>query len=487
MTRQGHAPADAERQRGEKPETAACPGAADTDACARTCPGDVAGMGTPVCDFVNRYVQSGAVRLHMPGHKGQGGMARDITEIPGADVLYAAGGILRESEDNASRLFGCPTFYSCEGSSLCIRAMLALAAFRARRKGVPLRLLAGRNAHRVFASGAALAGFDVDWLTPPSPDVLSCPVSPDGLAGRLQRERYAAVYLTSPDYLGQMADLPALAAVCRSAGVPLLVDNAHGAYLRFLPHSLHPIDLGADLCCDSAHKTLPVLTGGAYLHIAPAAAADFLSEAERALGLFASTSPSYLLLQSLDNVNPYLQSAFPAALRVCVERVSALRQAAQEAGIPTLGDEPAKLTLAPKAYGYTGEELATVFAGAGVVCEFADPDYLVLMFSPANDEGDYARVRDVLRALPRKAVIRTLPPPLPLAKQTLPLREAMLAPSVLLDAADCVGRVLADPCVSCPPAVPILLSGETVTPEAVALFRYYGIQKLRVVDLKGEV
>ena len=76
------------------------------------------------------------------------------------------------------------------------------------------------------------------------------------------------MYLTCPDYLGELPDVAALAAVCRRAGVLLAVDNAHGAYLKFLSPSRHPMDLGADLCCDSAHKTLPVVTGGAYLHIA---------------------------------------------------------------------------------------------------------------------------------------------------------------------------------------------------------------------------
>ena len=92
----------------------------------------------------------------------------------------------------------------------------------------------------------------------------------------------------------------------------MLVDNAHGAYLHFLPEPMHPMQLGADICCDSAHKTLPVLTGSAYLHIAHGTPDMFAQRAESAMALFASTSPSYLILQSLDAMNPLLATSFPA-------------------------------------------------------------------------------------------------------------------------------------------------------------------------------
>ncbi|MBQ6722724.1 MAG: amino acid decarboxylase, partial [Clostridia bacterium] len=83
------------------------------------------------------------------------------------------------------------------------------------------------------------------------------------LEDKLKGQPYMAVWLTSPDYLGRRADLRAAAEVCRRYGVPLLVDNAHGAYLRFLEPDAHPLTLGADACCDSAHKTLSCLTGAA--------------------------------------------------------------------------------------------------------------------------------------------------------------------------------------------------------------------------------
>ena len=232
-------------------------------------------MTTPIVDFVRSYAQSGTARLHMPGHKGQsllGFEPLDITEIRGADELYAPEGIIAESEANATRLFGTAhSYYSTEGSSQCIRAMLFLALQGAPQSGKRPVLLAARNAHKALLYAAALLDFDIRWLWPSAQAegaLCSCPVTAEALTGALhalaqQGISPFGVYVTSPDYLGGVQDIPALAAVCRAQGVPLLVDNAHGAYLRFLPQNCHPIAQGAAMCCDSAHKTLPVVTGGA--------------------------------------------------------------------------------------------------------------------------------------------------------------------------------------------------------------------------------
>ena len=443
-------------------------------------------METPIADFVRRYAESGAIRLHMPGHKGRarlGPEALDITEIPGADALYHGEGIIAQSEKNAQKLFGsAKTLYSAEGSSLCIRAMLQLALLYAKGRGMAPKIAAARNAHRVFLSAAALLGLDICWLYgDEDAGLLSCPISPDDLEAVLEKEKPAAVYLTSPDYLGFSAELPPLAAVCRRHGALLLVDNAHGAYLKFLSPSRHPLDLGADLCCDSAHKTLPVLTGGAYLHLAKSCPAALLPMAESAMQLFSSTSPSYLILQSLDLANRALAGDYPARLRETAARLDALKACLHAAGWTLCGDEPLKLTLRPKPRGDTGEALADALKAAGVVCEFADPDYCVLMLSPDNEEEDFSRLEAALDALPPRAPIFDLPPALPRPLARLSPREALFSPFETLPAEACLGRTLASPCVSCPPAVPILACGEGIDAQALAAFRYYGITRLAVV------
>ena len=438
-------------------------------------------MNTPVADFVQRYAKAGTARLHMPGHKGRcflGCEPWDITEIHGADALYEAEGILAESEQNAAALFGSQrTCYSTEGSSQCIRAMLYLAVAASGSHTV----VAARNVHRAFVSAAALLDLEIRWLWPEeSRSLCGCPISPAQLEGTLHSlpEPPAAVYLTSPDYLGGMAQIPALAQVCHQHGTLLLVDNAHGAYLRFLQPSLHPLDLGADLCCDSAHKTLPVLTGGAYLHLSPTAPAQLASLAKSALGLFGSTSPSYLTLASLDLCNRYLAEGYPQRLAEAVERLAELRERLTAAGWRVEPSDPLRVTVAAPR-GVTGQELAGQLRRQGAECEYADRDFLVLMATPENTPEELAQAAAALGQCPGEAN----PPQLPLARgeRACSIRQAAFAPRETVDAAHSLGRVCGLPTVGCPPAIPIAVSGERITPEALALFAYYGIEQVEVL------
>ncbi len=443
-------------------------------------------MTAPICEFAKRYEKSGVLRLHMPGHKGMpvlGPEALDITEIRGADSLFEAQGIIAESEANASRLFGCKTFYSTEGSSLCIRAMLCLIAQNTPKRGEKIRILAGRNAHKTFLGAAALLDLEVDWLYPTAEEsYLSCTVTPEDLEAVLSEsaQKPAAVYITSPDYLGNVADIKGLAAVCHAHGAYLLVDNAHGAYLKLLQPSAHPIDLGADLCCDSAHKTLPVLTGGAYLHISHHVAAPFAARAKAAMALFASTSPSYLILQSLDAANVYLAQNKDAFVRFLPHAESA-REKLTEHGYSFGGNEPLKWTLKTKSYGYDGIQFSDILREHGVECEFADADHVVLMLSPFSPAGVLDALTDILTAIPQRLPVLGAPPPVCRPVRVLTPKEALLSAAECLPASACEGRVLADMTVGCPPAVPILCCGERIDKQAIAAFTYYGISACNVV------
>ena len=437
-------------------------------------------MDTPICDFVRGYVREDPLRLHMPGHKGGGTLGiehLDLTEVEGADSLYEAGGIIRQSEENASALFGCPTFYSTEGSSQCIRAMLYLAMVHSGSR----RVLAARNVHKTFLSAAAMLDLDVQWLWPRQTDsYLSCVLDAPDVERALKGagEKPAAVYLTSPDYLGSVTDIGAVAEVCRKHGVLLLVDNAHGAYLRFLQPSRHPMDLGADLCCDSAHKTLPVLTGGAYLHIA---APGLAARAKDALALFGSTSPSYLILQSLDAANAGLSGGYSRILAEFVRRVAGLREALNRHGCSLRGQEPLKITIAAKPWGYTGRQLADVLLERNIVCEFSDPDYLVMMLTPETGAEGLRRLEEVLLSIPKRPAITEKPPRFHPCEQVLSIREAIFSPSETVPVSESTGRILAAPSVGCPPAVPIAVCGELLDEAAAACFRYYGIGQCTVI------
>jgi arginine/lysine/ornithine decarboxylase len=441
-------------------------------------------MDTPICDFVRRYAAGCTLRLHMPGHKGAGPLGfeqLDITEISGADSLYEARGIIAKSEENASSLFGCPTFYSTEGSSQCIRAMLYLCLLHGKRIGRRSLIAAGRNAHKVLLSAAALLDFDIEWLYPEGAgSYLASEISADYLDRTLSElsEKPVAVYVTSPDYLGNMLDIASLADVAHRHGCLLIVDNAHGAYLKFLPTSLHPMDLGADLCCDSAHKTLPALTGGAYLHTSP----RLSGQAKNALALFGSTSPSYLILQSLDMANQYLAEGYRVRLAELIEDVEKCKERLYRHGYHFLGDELTKLTIDAKKYGYTGTELADLLRNANIECEFSDPDYLVLMVTPETGCNGLVKLEQALLNIPRRDAISPSAPGFHIPERIMSIRDAVLAPSESINIEACNGRVLAAATVGCPPAVPILVCGERIDEEAINAFRYYGIDTCWVIS-----
>ncbi|MBQ9778941.1 MAG: amino acid decarboxylase [Clostridia bacterium] len=446
-------------------------------------------MKTPIADFVSEYARTGGTRLHMPGHKDVsllGCESLDITEIKGADDLFSPEGIVAESERNATALFGTgQTLYSTEGATLPIKAMLALAVQNAPKTGGRPRVLAARNAHKSFVYGCGLLDIDVTWLFPQkAAHLCSCPVSADEVDVALSAadSPLCAVFLTSPDYLGQIQDIAGISAVCKRHGVPLLVDNAHGAYLAFSEPVCHPIALGATMCADSAHKTLPVLTGGAYLHIAKDAPGCFFEGAREAMALFASTSPSYLILQSLDLCNAYLADRFPTELSACAKEVAACKAALAQSGFTLWGEEALKITLSAEKKGYTGTEIAKTLRDAGIEPEFADNDLAVLMYTPQNTAADRARLLSALSALEDRTPLAksdTVMPSIP--EKIYSIRTALLSPAETVDLQNAIGRICATPSVSCPPAVPIVMSGERVTKQHVLLCQRYGIDALRVI------
>ena len=440
-------------------------------------------METPVADFVRRYADSGMIRAHMPGHKGKpflGCETLDITEIQGADSLYEAEGIIRHSESCAGELFGSGrTVYSTEGSSQCIRAMLYLALTCGNGSRT---VVAARNVHRAFVYAAALLDFEIVWLWPErSTSLCGCPVSPDTLERTLAEMPAppAAVYLTSPDYLGGMADISALAEVCRKHGTLLAVDNAHGAYLRFLGTILSPgwiwrrpvLRFGTQDAAGADRRRVPAHQ--------PCGVGISPGECKTAMAMFGSTSPSYLTLASLDLCNRYLADGYRDHLREMCGHLEEAQKALTAAGWQIEPSDPLRLTVKAPA-GMTGGALADRLRESGVECEYANPDFLVLMLTPENSAADIERL---VYAIGTNDAVYAPQPSLPLARgeRVCSAREALFAPRETIPAAQSLGRVCGAPTVGCPPAIPIAVSGERIGPEALELFRRYGVERVEVL------
>ena len=259
-----------------------------------------------------------------------------------------------------------------------------------------------------------------------------------------------------------------------------MVDNAHGAYLKFLSPSRHPIDLGADIVCDSAHKTLPVLTGGGYLHISPSAPRELASAARSSMELFGSTSPSYLILQSLDFCNAELASGYAERIAAFAAKMAEFKVKLNTGGYYLLENEPFKVTIDAKRHGYLATELAHALEAADIYPEFADPDYLVLMLTPDSDES-LDRIAEALLAVPPRAAITTAPPSPSRLIRAMSAREALLAATETIPTSAAEGRILATASVGCPPAIPIAISGERIDAATCRAFEYYGIDAICVV------
>lgn len=438
---------------------------------------------TPIVDFVRRYADSNPVRLHMPGHKGLqtlGFEPFDITEIDGADDLFAPDGIIFKSEQNASVLFHCPTYYSAGGSTLCIQTMLYLLQQYAVQKGEKPYILAGRNAHKAFVNAAALLGIDVGFIYPKNATYHSCPLTAAEAEEEIKKKRPTALYITSPDYLGNVTDIEKIASVCHKHDVLLAVDNAHGAYLAFLEKSKHPIALGADICCDSAHKTLPVITGGAYLHMAKNAPPLFFEKVKTAFSLFGSSSPSYLILQSLDMFNASA-SDFSKRLAEFLPKAKQLKDRLAAHGFETVGEEDLKITVKTKPYGYLGTDFAKKLKASGMYAEYADPDFVVFMLSPLFSDEEMKRLERALLSVPKKAPVLQLPPAVPQPKPLLSPADAVRRPSERLCAKQCENKVLALSAVGCPPAIPLVVCGEIIDRGVIENFKYYGIDFCNVI------
>ncbi|MCM1166452.1 MAG: amino acid decarboxylase [Lachnospiraceae bacterium] len=429
-------------------------------------------MNTPICNFLERYTTENRLRLHMPGHKGE--FPHDITEVFGADSLYGSdisGGIIGTSEALAASVFGAKrTCYSCGGSTLAIQAGLALLKARGCKT-----VAASRYSHRALASAAALLQMNVKWLYPREYMTADVVYDAEAVSGA------DALFITNIDYYGGTWKFV-------NPKMPVLIDNAHGSYLKFIDKNifgtqyLHPLELGFPLMsAESAHKTLPVLTGGAYLHFTDGVDA---SRAKEMMAMFGSSSPSYLVLESLDRFNSMIADNVQMVNNAC-EAVAMLKEKLTMAGIPMRKSDPLRVTINARECGMSGFEFARGLRANGVECEMADENYVVLMFSAVTSMEDCERAEMAVLFVPMNVPQPVVKFPAIKPAVDMPMWEAMYKPQRVVPVDRAGGEVCGAMTAPCPPGVPLIFPGEIIDHSVAEALKMHGVKNVSVLTRTG--
>lgn len=425
-------------------------------------------MNTPIHDFLMNYAASGTLRCHMPGAKGVS-YPLDITEIDGADSLYESSGIIARSEEIAAKLFGAEkTLFSCSGSTLSIQTMLALARAASGKN----RVSAARYAHKSLISTAVTLGMDVDWIYPD--EYLSAAVSPQAVERSITADT-AAVFINSIDYYGGMCDIKAVSAVCKAHGVPLLADNAHGAYLVFTDS--HPIRNGAAMTADSAHKTLPCITGGAYLHIADG---NLVPRSKEIMALYGTSSPSYLILDSLDLCNQHIAEEKQKA-EAAFSAVEELKKRLSEKWVSLRKSDMLRVTVNAYEMGMSGFELADRLREKGVECEMCDRNNVIFLFSTITTKADAERLYNALTSIRSKKPVERFNVPVLTPAKAMPPREAFFRKVSATPVPQAVGKICGGIYAPCPPCVPLIMPGEIIDSTCAEVLLKYGCQYIETL------
>lgn len=448
--------------------------------------------GSPLFRALKDYAARSPARFHTPGHKGAESsplfrvfgdvLKLDLTELPETDSLFDASGVLWEAEDRASRYFStAQTLLSAGGATLCIQAMFAMTAQLGKT------VVCARNIHKSAVNAMTLLGLEPVWVWPKPLEGSALPgrILPEDVDAALSGGNACAVYLTSPDYYGVISDIRGISEVCRRYGVPLLVDNAHGAHLSCVGSGeLHPMRLGADLCCDSAHKTLPVLTGGAWLQIGGEQPWFNRQNAKEAMSLFGSTSPSYLILLSLDLARAWMESEGSHAFERLRRRTDQVKSLAADLGFFAPEDvllDPVRIALDTASAGVGGEQAYEFFRENGISPEMNDSRHVVFLPSPFNTEEEMLRLESAIRRMPRGR-------PVPIDRfnfehpaKAMPMAEVARMPRECVETGESAGRVAASAECPCPPGIPLVMPGERITDDLAKVLRKYGVGTVNVL------
>ncbi len=445
---------------------------------------------TSIHTFIADYLKKDTVSFHMPGHKGShlyrrfgyhefldGIMDYDITEIAGADNLFQAEGIIKRVQDRYARLYDCKKSYLLiNGSSGGnIAAILASVS-----KGK--QLIMARNCHKSVFNALTLGGIRPVYAYPEMIEEfgISGAVSPVEIERLIKENPDAeAVMITSPNYYGVCSDIKAIAEIAHQYGKILIVDEAHGAHLHFsaaLPPSA--IQSGADLVINSTHKTLASFTQSAALHYNTDLVDQYILEDK--LQCVQSTSPSYLLMTSMDISAEILERHGHELMDEWVRNLTAFYDRITSIpGVKTMGKlkglDWTKINLGMGELGIAGAQLDKIFLNDyNIYIELFTGDWIMAMTGIGNTDKDYDRFANALEEISRKTresgleiqrtehKVDSLVPP----KQAVMFDIPVAKKRVKL--ADSKGMICGSSIIPYPPGIPLICPGERIDDDAIA-------------------
>ncbi|MGD9634310.1 MAG: aminotransferase class I/II-fold pyridoxal phosphate-dependent enzyme [Pirellulales bacterium] len=477
----------------------------------------------PLFETLDRYAKGGIYPLHTPAHKGgrfadadlaallgNRGLELDLPGMTATDNTFHPTGCVRDAQALAADLVGAQeSFFLAAGSSLGVATALMAAV----PPGATVACV--RNIHRSVVAGLVLSGARPRFMSHPvltECGALGVPI--EELQKALDADpKPAAVLFTRPSYYGIARDITEHVALCRSRGVPLIVDEAHGGHFAFLPGAERPgyiarpslpneksrpgfpqpaLAAGADLVIQSWHKTVGSLVGSAMLHVGHQSPVS-PTQVRDALNFLQTTSPSYLLMASLDLVRRRMaregQQLFAQAvdearqLEQQIEQLPGLRVMRPE-NDPRMADhlrDPLRLVVNVAGAGWTGYDfenyLRTEFQ---VEDEMSDWSSVVYILSPQDDPAARQRLLAGLRSISESKRAGASPPLMIDADElarlmqptTPPLamlpRDAALAPKHAVPLESAAGQTCAEMVMFYPPGIPLLMPGETITEEAIS-------------------
>lgn len=433
--------------------------------------------------------------FHIPGHQqgrgaepealellGEQAFRADITEVLGIDDLHHPTGQCGEAQDLAAQAFGADrTRFLVNGSTSGNQAMFLTCL------GPGDTVLIPRSAHRSAWAAAVLCGAEVAVYDTPfdeEMEIFHPPTVSDFLLAYQQCPQAKAFYLVTPSYYGGAADVESLVALAHERGLLVLVDEAWGAHFAFHPDlPTSAVTAGADLTVQSTHKMLPGLTQGAMLHVRGTSVDQ--SRLDTVLGMLLTSSPSSLLVASLDSARrEYALRGFEILDGLLSLSTRARRALNDLEGIVCHGEELlaqpevhhwdfTRLVITAVGRGFTGYELETSLRYEHrLQVEMSDHRAVVVVLSAGHDQHHADKLTEAVRALPNKGPLTSTDrkgPPRPHSSlRTFSPRESFFAPHCVVKAEEAVGLRSAETIVLYPPGIPWILTGEVIERDMIS-------------------